>query len=433
MPVNLMDLYKDENESSDESSGSATSGSETSEVVEATLEAENSESGVIQAPVSDEIVESVAQVSEMADASEFVAEPAQEVVPDVTQGLSEDEKKEYGATKMPTKIEVEDLEEQKSDFLKDPMADAVPEDLEYSQVFESKTVVNYTLAIAGFGLLVLGVFSFLNSQNVSIQSSLDVISETGKGSLSVQPPGLPAIDLKSAVGSGSSAGSGSSSAGGSGSAAGSGSASGSGSSNSSGLIASSGNTDPGSSTGSGSSSTGSTGSGSSSAGATGSGSAGSGSTNSTGSGSGSTGSGVSNAGSSASGSAGAVSGSGAGATETGGGSAFGVFGAIDPSLFSGNASGAVSNTNPAVNRDFGSFGSVTSNPSGSDLDALLTDNDFQLDLIADDSKVSQNSFLSSTNPTVIRAGNIAGDSGPEIYLALMISLMFAGFLTIKTT
>jgi len=401
-----MDLYKDENESSDESSGSSTSGSETSEVVEAAA--------------SDETVESVADVSEVADASEVVAEPAQEVVPDVAQGLSEEEKKEYGATKMPTKIEVEDLEEQKSDFLKDPMADAVPEDLEYSQVFESKTVVNYTLAIAGFGLLVLGVFSFLNSQNISIQSSLDVISETGKGSLSVQPPGLPAIDLKSAVGSGSADGSGSASG------------SGSGSSNSSGLIASSGNTDPGSSTGSGSSSTGSTGSGSSSAGATGSGSAASGSTNSIGTGSGSTGTSSSNAGSSASGSAGSVSGSGSGATATGG-SAFGVFGAIDPSLFAGNASGAVSNTNPAVNRDFGSFGSVTSNPSGSDLDALLTDNDFQLDLIADDSKVSQNSFLSSTNPTVIRAGNIAGDSGPEIYLALMISLMFAGFLTIKTT
>lgn len=419
-----MDLYKDENESSDESSGSSNSGSETSEVVETPLEAENSESSVIQAAASDETVESVADVSEVSNASEVVAEPAQEVVPDVAQGLSEDEKKEYGATKMPTKIEVEDLEEQKSDFLKDPMADAVPEDLEYSQVFESKTVVNYTLAIAGFGLLVLGVFSFLNSQNISIQSSLDVISETGKGSLSVQPPGLPAIDLKSAVGS---AGSDPSSAGGSGSA------SGSGSSNSSGLIASSGNTDPSSSTGSGSSSTGSTGSGSSSAGATGTGSAASGSTNSPGSGSGSTGSSVSNAGSSAGGSAGSVSGSGAGATATGGGSAFGVFGAIDPSLFSGNASGAVSNTNPAVNRDFGSFGSVTNNPSGSDLDALLTDNDFQLDLIADDSKVSQNSFLSSTNPTVIRAGNIAGDSGPEIYLALMISLMFAGFLTIKTT
>ena len=423
-----MDLYKDENESSDESSGSATSGSETSEVVEAPLEAENSESSVIQAAASDETVESVADVSEVADASEVFAEPAQKVVPDVAQGLSEDEKKEYGATKMPTKIEVEDLEEQKSDFLKDPMADAVPEDLEYSQVFESKTVVNYTLAIAGFGLLVLGVFSFLNSQNVSIQSSLDVISETGKGSLSVQPPGLPAIDLKSAVGS---AGSDPSSAGGA--ASGSGSVSGSGSSNLSGLIASSGNTDPGSSTGSGSSSKGSTGSGSSSAGVTGTGSAASGSTNSTGSGSGSTGSGVSNVGSSSSGSAGSVSGSGAGATATGGGSAFGVFGAIDPSLFSGNASGAVSNTNPAVNRDFGSFGSVTNNPSGSDLDALLTDNDFLLDLIADDSKVSQNSFLSSTNPTVIRAGNIAGDSGPEIYLALIISLMFAGFLTIKTT
>ena len=276
----------------------------------------------------------------------------------------------------------------------------------------------------------LGLFSFLNSQNVSIQSSLDVISETGKGSLSASPPGLPNIDLKSALNSGADTGSPAADSGSISPAADPGSSrvsSGSGS-----LIADSGSSGGGAAVGSGSSGSTSGGGaavGSGSSGSTSGGGAavGSGSTATVSSSAGST---VTNGGSgSSTNSIGSNSaGSGAGATESSNptGNAFGVFGTIDTNLFSGSGSANV-NSNPR------GLGAVVQNPGASDLDALLTDNDFQLDLIADDSRVAQNSFLSSTDPTVIRAGNIAGNSGPEVYMVLIISLMFAGFLTIKTT
>ncbi len=374
MPVNLMDLYKDENDSNESAGTSGVSGSDVvgesvnsiensqdsqdSQVSEATVSqdavAESGDPG-LDSDVSDDGVSGAVDLSKSSDETVSVEE---------ADGLTEADKDAYGVTKMPTKIEVEDLEETKSDFLADSTSDSVPDDLAYSPVFESKTVVNYTLAIAGFGLLVLGMFSFLNSQNISIQSSLDVISETGKGSLSASPPGLPNIDLKSALNSGADSGSGSG-----GSAADSGSG---------GLIADSGSA-AGTSGGTGAGSAANTGGNSNVDG--------SGSVNST-------------------------------------GDAFGVFGTIDPSIFSGSGS---------TNNIPGGLGAVTQNPGASVFDAVLTVNNFLLDLIADDSRMAQNSFLSTTDPTVIRAGNIAGNSGPEVYMVLIISLMFAGFLTIKTT
>jgi len=382
-----MDLYKNEEENSESSESSASA------------QAPDSESSASSQLPNDTLASKPADIVEpkLELADQSVASPELQPVVSATPeaGLSEEEKAEYGVKKMPTKIEVEDLEK-KSEFLRDPLDDEIPDDLEYSSVFESKTIVNYTLAIAGFGLLVLGVFSFLNAQNINIKSSLNVISQTGQGSLSIQPPGLPAIDLKGAVN-------------GTGADSGTGAGADSGTST---IVADSGGagTDSGTDTGAGAGDSGTdTGTGTGSGTGTGTG---------TGTGSG-TGTGT--------GDSGADTGTGADSGSTGSG-AFGVFGAIDPSIFGGTSSGSTTNSNP--NSGFGSF---TSNPGGSDLDALLTDNDFQLDLIADDSVVAQNSFLSNTNTSVIRAGNIAGDSGPEVYLVLFMSLLFAGYLTVKTT
>ena len=364
MPVNLMDLYKDESE--DKDSSQPTQQSESTEPI---LEDQAT-------PVVETQTEPVLE-----DVSANTTPEPEPIAKPVAVEMTEEEKKEYGMTSIPKKIEVEDLEQKTSDFLQDNDLDNdVPDDLDYSSVFKSKTIVNYTLAISGFALLVVGVFSFLNSQNVNIQSSLDVISQTGKGSLADAGP--PGMDLGGLIGALQEGGEDS------------------GSNNNvvdENLAADSGEVvndiqnedilvEEDDTT---------------------------------------------------------VDNQDNGTTQE------------DVLLNEENNTDSDQDPFEGINNDdfadlfgpipgsdsgfFGSSdnandsGSANSNPNDSDLNQLLTDNDFQLDLLDDDSNVNNNGFLSNTNNTIITAGNIAGDSGPEIYLVLFISLIFAGYLTTRTS
>ena len=286
--------------------------------------------------------------------------------------FTEEQKAEYGLTKMPSKVEVEDLET--TDQLLDSQDTDVPEDLEYSTVFGSKTLINYTLAIGGFALVVIGIFSFLNSQNISIKSSLESISQTGKGSLIDSVPALPNIDLSGAT-----------------------------------LVADSGTA-------------GTVGAGADDAGA------------------------VDDNGD-ADADAGDADAGDADADDT-----------VDEDILLSDettddtelGTGARDASNQATTDDLGladnnqgfmfggqsgGTGFGTTDANASELGALLQNNTAQLDLVGSDFSGFNrggNSFLSNTNNQVITAGNIAGDSGPEIYLALMVSLLFAAYLTKKT-
>jgi len=367
MPVNLMDLYKDESEDNKDTNSQLESEVNSVETENEPQTIEESDSAVLESVVEAKEPEVESTVSENV--------------------MSEEEKKEYGMTSMPKKIEVEDLEQKTSDFLKDPsLENDIPDDLEYSSVFKSKTVVNYTLAISGFALLVVGVFSFLNSQSVDIQSSLDVISQTGKGSLADSgPPGLDIGGLIGALQDGS--------------------------------------TEPAST--------------------------------------------PDTVDSNADDNSNAVGGDNEGddilidaddiladepvnndlSNDSGNndtddtiieddGEDEDPFANVNNDDFAdlfgplpGSESGFFG-TPGDVNSD---SGSATGNQNDSDLNQLLTDNDIQLDLLDDDSNVNNNGFLSNTNNTIITSGNIAGDSGPEIYLVLFMSLIFAGYLTTRTT
>jgi len=391
MPVNLMDLYKDESEDNKDTNPPQEPGVESAETANEPQTIEESDSAVLES-----IVESKEPVVE-STVSENV--------------MSEEEKKEYGMTSMPKKIEVEDLEQKTSDFLKDPSLDNdIPDDLEYSSVFKSKTVVNYTLAISGFALLVVGVFSFLNSQSVDIQSSLDVISQTGKGSLADAPP--PGMDLGNIIGAlqgdagGAQAGDGGNvNAGGDGDDVNAGGDQPNGGVNNqdeivddnaivgdedvlvdaddilsddqtadSDVLLQDDSDDDNNQ--------------------------------------------LDNAG------------------DSNDGSSDDPFSNLDNDDFAdlfGPIPGSDSGFFGSPSDGSSDTGSATGNPNDSDLNQLLTDSDIQLDLLDDDSNVNNNGFLSNTNNTIITSGNIAGDSGPEIYLVLFISLIFAGYLTTRTT
>ena len=382
MPVNLMDLYKDESEDNKDTNSQLEPEVNSAETENEAQTIEESDSAVLESVVEAKEPEVESTVSENV--------------------MSEEEKKEYGMTSMPKKIEVEDLEQQTSDFLKDPsLENDIPDDLEYSSVFKSKTVVNYTLAISGFALLVVGVFSFLNRQSVDIQSSLDVISQTGKGSLADSGP--PGMDLGNIIGAlQGDAGSAQDGDGGDANAGGD---------------QPNGNDDSGDAQ--------------------------------------------------------------AGDDEVNNQDEI-----VDDNAIGGDEDVLIDDIlsdeqtddaevlledndpsseeeeeddndpfanisdddfadlfGPIPGSDSGFFGSQSdssvdsgnNDPNDSDLSQLLTDNDIQLDLIDDDSNVNNNGFLSNTNNTIITSGNIAGDSGPEIYLVLFISLIFAGYLTTRTT
>ena len=290
--------------------------------------------------------------------------------------FTEEQKEEYGLTKMPSKVEVEDLET--TDQLLDSQDTDVPEDLEYSTVFGSKTLINYTLAIGGFALVVIGIFSFLNSQNISIQSSLESISQTGKGSLIDSVPALPSIDLSGAT-----------------------------------LIADSGT-----------------------AGTVGAG--------------GQAGVGADAGAVDAGGQVGADAGDDNGASDVDDTVDEDILLSDEPTDDTQLGTGARDASNQATTDDLGlgnnnqgfmfggqsgATGFGTTDANASELGALLQNNTAQLDLVGSDFSGFNrggNSFLSNTNNQVITAGNIAGDSGPEIYLALMVSLLFAAYLTKKT-
>ena len=395
MPINLMDLYKDESEDKDNSQS-------TQETTESTLDSEvqtpQAESTVVQSSDNPED-NSIQDVSSAVLDSVVESQDNDSQNSDSSVEMSDEEKKEYGMTSIPKKIEVEDLEQKTSDFLKDPSLDnQVPEDLEYSSVFKSKTIVNYTLAISGFALLVVGVFSFLNSQSVDIQSSLDVISQTGKGSLADAPP--PGMDMGVVI----------------------------------------------------SALTGTT---------EGQTSSDSGDTNVTGDAS------DDNAANVAGDSAGAGEqdsedvlldaddvladdsvddGSEPLDTQLNGDTSTDDSAVADDQDSQNDPFANISDDDfadlfgPLPGSESGFFGSQNSagssgesNPNDSDLNQLITDNDIQLDLLDDDSNVNNNGFLSNTNNTIITSGNIAGDSGPEIYLVLFMSLIFAGYLTTRTS
>ncbi len=300
--------------------------------------------------------------------------------------FTEEQKAEYGLTKMPSKVEVEDLET--TDQLLDSQDTDVPEDLEYSTVFGSKTLINYTLAIGGFALVVIGIFSFLNSQNISIKSSLESISQTGKGSLIDSVPALPNIDLSGAT-----------------------------------LVADSGT-----------------------AGTVGAGADDAGAVDDNGDADADAGDADADAGD-ADADAGDADAGDADADDT-----------VDEDILLSDettddtelGTGARDASNQATTDDLGladnnqgfmfggqsgGTGFGTTDANASELGALLQNNTAQLDLVGSDFSGFNrggNSFLSNTNNQVITAGNIAGDSGPEIYLALMVSLLFAAYLTKKT-
>jgi len=387
MPINLMDLYKDESADKDSSQSTQDTSEQNlepevntpqakSNVVESSDNPEDNPIQDVSSAILDSVVESQDIDTQNSDSSVE---------------MSDEEKKEYGMTSIPKKIEIEDLEQQTSDFLKDPSLDnQVPEDLEYSSVFKSKTIVNYTLAISGFALLVVGVFSFLNSQSVDIQSSLDVISETGKGSLAdAGPPGMDFGAVIGALGGSSEGQTSSGDSGDSGDANVTGESSGAGEQGSEDILLDADdvladdsvendseqqNTELNSDT--------------------------------------------------------STDGSGVADDQDSQNDPFSNINDDDfADLFGplpGSESGFFGSENTA-----GTSGA--SNPNDSDLNQLITDNDIQLDLLEDDSNVNNNGFLSNTNNTIITSGNIAGDSGPEIYLVLFMSLIFAGYLTTRTS
>jgi hypothetical protein len=384
MPINLMDLYQDESADKDSSQSTQDPSEQnlepevnTPQAESAVLESsDNPQDSVIQ-DVSSTILDSVV---ESQDVDSQHSESSVE--------MTDEEKKEYGMTSIPKKIEIEDLEQQTSDFLKDPSLDnQVPEDLEYSSVFKSKTIVNYTLAISGFALLVVGVFSFLNSQSVDIQSSLDVISETGKGSLADAGP--PGMDFGAVIGALGGSSEGQTSSGDSGDANVTGESSGAGEQGSEDTLLDADDVLADDS--------------------------------------------VDNDSEQQDVELNSDTSTADSAVADDQDSQNDPFSNINDDDFAdlfgplpGSESGFFGSENTA-----GTSGA--SNPNDSDLNQLITDNDIQLDLLDDDSNVNNNGFLSNTNNTIITSGNIAGDSGPEIYLVLFMSLIFAGYLTTRTS